>query len=122
MSDEDDVVNTVFLLLVCAQSVAGGLYDPKQTYTAGQRVTFQGCLYEAQWLVNQDESPAGVTLNNWESPWVHVSGKKHHQVAQVVEKKIVTPNSDYFEMINRMHDKLLAKVNEFRDPEHELVR
>ncbi len=40
---------------------------------AGDTVSFNGAIYEAQWWANPNQSPADITENSWESPWVLIS-------------------------------------------------
>lgn len=48
-------------------------YDKSKSYNAGEQVSFNNNIYEAQWWANPNDSPASVTENSWESPWILIS-------------------------------------------------
>ncbi|EKO3563400.1 chitinase [Vibrio fluvialis] len=52
---------------------AANLYNPNKSYVGGEQVSFNGAIYEAQWWANAQQSPAEITNNSWESPWVLIS-------------------------------------------------
>lgn len=68
--------NHLFVYLALATSVATNAtepYDRSQSYSAGAQVLYNGDMYEAQWWANPNDSPASVTANAWESPWILIS-------------------------------------------------
>ncbi|EEY38126.1 hypothetical protein [Vibrio mimicus] len=82
------------LLLSCAGSVlAAENYDPHQSYASGEQVYFDGKLYQAQWWANPNQSPAEITENSWDSPWVLISDSPEitPPVEPPVEPEIPTP-------------------------------
>ena len=69
--------NKLILLMAIAlpasPSFAFELYDPNQSYPGGVHVSFNGGVYQTQWWANPNQSPADITSNSWESPWVLIS-------------------------------------------------
>ncbi|MCU8156960.1 chitinase [Vibrio vulnificus] len=64
----------VSMMLALSGSItAAELYDTSKSYPSGEQVSFNGAIYEAQWWANPNQSPADITSNIWESPWVLVS-------------------------------------------------
>ncbi|ELA4932036.1 chitinase [Vibrio vulnificus] len=64
----------VSMMLALSSSItAAELYDTSKSYSGGEQVSFNGAIYEAQWWANPNQSPADITSNIWESPWVLVS-------------------------------------------------
>ncbi len=63
----------VLIMLAVSSSVfSAERYDPSKNYSAGTQVYFNEKIYEAQWWANPGDSPANITANSWESPWVFV--------------------------------------------------
>ncbi|WP_300177220.1 hypothetical protein [uncultured Aliivibrio sp.] len=52
---------------------AAELYVPSEHYPGGEQISFNGNIYETQWWANPGQSPADITENSWDSPWVWVS-------------------------------------------------
>ncbi|CAM4242677.1 glycoside hydrolase family 19 protein [Vibrio neonatus] len=61
------------LLAFSSAAFSAEIYDQSKSYSGGERVSFNGAIYEAQWWVNPNQSPADVTGNSWESPWILIS-------------------------------------------------
>lgn len=59
-------------LAVSASAFSAERYDPSKSYSAGTEVYFNEKIYKAQWWANPGDSPAKVTANSWESPWILV--------------------------------------------------
>ncbi|MGL5990829.1 MAG: hypothetical protein ACRCZT_04040 [Plesiomonas sp.] len=67
-------LNVLTLAMLMSGAVtAADLYDPTKSYPGGEQATLNNNLYETQWWANPGESPANITANAWESPWVFVS-------------------------------------------------
>ncbi len=47
-------------------------YDITKSYPEGEKVTFEGDIFQSQWWANAGQSPADVTDSAWESPWLAV--------------------------------------------------
>lgn len=69
-------------LLLSGSLSAAELYDPSKNYSAGAQVSLNGNVYEAQWWANPGQSPADITGNAWESPWILVSEGDSGETAQ----------------------------------------
>lgn len=73
-------------------TLAPGTYpawDPAATYTAGNRIMFQGVPYEAKWWTRGD-SPAAQSNNPDGSPWVPLTAK---QIEDINASATPTPSS-----------------------------
>ncbi|MGL4475879.1 MAG: hypothetical protein ACRCT7_15700, partial [Shewanella sp.] len=67
-------LNVLTLAMLMSGAVtAADLYDPARSYAGGEQATLNCNLYETQWWANPGESPANITENKWESPWVFIS-------------------------------------------------
>lgn len=60
-------------MAISSTAFATESYDPNKSYSAGTQVSFNGNVYEAQWWANPQQSPASMTGNSWESPWILIS-------------------------------------------------
>ncbi|MGZ9897317.1 CBM96 family carbohydrate-binding protein [Shewanella gaetbuli] len=60
------------LLLYVGASSAADSYDNSQSYQTGDRVIYQGKLYQAQWWAGPNQAPDEDVQNSWDSPWVLV--------------------------------------------------
>ncbi|MCD9481884.1 hypothetical protein GLP25_01615 [Photobacterium phosphoreum] len=67
------LLSIAILLTTSSSLFAAEAYNPQKNYSATEQVQFNGNIFEAQWWVNQNESPAHITQNSWESPWVFIS-------------------------------------------------
>ncbi|WP_240309011.1 hypothetical protein [Vibrio cholerae] len=89
-------LNLIALSIMLSGSLsAAELYNPSQNYPAGEQVSFNGNIYETQWWANPGQSPAGITENSWDSPWVWVSEESNDVTPP--EGDIVTTHLEYFE-------------------------
>ncbi|PAR32720.1 hypothetical protein [Vibrio metoecus] len=89
-------LNLIALSIMLSGSLsAAELYNPSQNYPAGEQVSFNGNIYETQWWANAGQSPAGITENSWDSPWVWVSEESDDVTPPVGD--IVTTHFEYFE-------------------------
>lgn len=89
-------LNLIALSIMLSGSLsAAELYNPSQNYPAGEQVSFNGNIYETQWWANPGQSPAGITENSWDSPWVWVSEESDDVTPPVGD--IVTTYFEYFE-------------------------
>ena len=61
------------LMVISGNAFATESYDPTKSYSTGAQVHFNDKTYEAQWWANPQDSPASVTGNSWESPWILIS-------------------------------------------------
>ena len=66
---------------------AAEAYDRSKSYSSGSQVSYNGNIYEAQWWANPNDTPATVTENAWESPWILISEGVE---ATVVHREIPT--------------------------------
>ncbi|WP_394200587.1 carbohydrate-binding protein, partial [Shewanella waksmanii] len=56
-------------LLISSSTLAADLYDPKQNYSGGSQVSFNGSIYQAKWWANPGQSPGDKVEHAWETPW-----------------------------------------------------
>ncbi|MGF1726426.1 hypothetical protein [Photobacterium nomapromontoriensis] len=117
---------SVSILLAASGSLfAAEKYDPSKSYATAETVEFSGSIYEAQWWANPNQSPAGVTQNSWESPWVFVS-KLESETAPSIDLPAPpvsepTPNmtetnkAHYVQIMNEMSLKMVQRVKELRE-------
>ncbi len=62
---------TILGILAVSSSVfSAERYDPSKSYSSGSEVYFNEKIFEAQWWVSPGDSPAKITANSWESPWI----------------------------------------------------
>ena len=64
---------------------ASNIYEASKSYQAGEKISFNGAIYEAQWWANPNQSPEHITENSWESPWVLIS-KTGGEIAPTVNQ------------------------------------
>ncbi len=62
----------LIMLAVSSNAFSAEHYDPSKNYSAGSEVYFNEKIFEAQWWANPGDSPAKITENSWESPWIFV--------------------------------------------------
>ncbi len=98
---------------------AADLYDAKQSYEQGEQVTFENAIYEAQWYANQNQSPADITENAWESPWVYIVELQEPDTETGTGTE---SNPEYVQIMNDMHKKMTLRLAELRrmgaDPDY----
>lgn len=63
----------LIMIAISGNALATDSYDPNKSYSAGTQILFNGNVYEAQWWANPQQSPATMTANSWESPWILIS-------------------------------------------------
>ncbi|WP_181314248.1 hypothetical protein [Photobacterium phosphoreum] len=112
---------SIAMLLTASGSVyTAEMYDLSKSYSAKEQVQLNGNLFEAQWWANQNESPANITQNIWESPWIFIaeleSGTVPEEVLPPPPIPEITPDIDtasqvkYVQIMNEMANKMVQRV------------
>ena len=71
-------LNLIALSVMFSSSVfAVELYDITKNYPTGEQAAYEGKIYETQWWANPGQSPADITENSWESPWIYIADDNH---------------------------------------------
>ncbi|MDD1792705.1 hypothetical protein LRP50_06170 [Enterovibrio sp. ZSDZ42] len=96
-------------LLLSGSLSAAELYNPAKNYTVGEQVSFNGNIYEAQWWANAGQSPAGITQNSWDSPWVWVSESSDDMTPPAGD--IISTDLQYFERGHTINSDTLGLSN-----------
>ncbi|PSW02160.1 hypothetical protein CTM91_03510 [Photobacterium aquimaris] len=116
---------SIAMLLTASGSVyATETYDPNKSYSAKEQVQLNGNLFEAQWWANANESPANITQNTWESPWIFIAELESDTVPEEVLPPPpipeITPDLDsasqvkYVQIMNEMANKMVQRVQELK--------
>ncbi|PSW31534.1 hypothetical protein C9J21_16130 [Photobacterium phosphoreum] len=117
------LLSIAILLTTSSSLFAAEAYNPQKNYSTTEQVQFNGNIFEAQWWVNQNESPANVTQNSWESPWVFVSESESvtpEDVLPVPPLAEVTPDIEqlsqakYVQVMNEMATQMVQRVSELK--------
>ncbi|OBU47538.1 hypothetical protein AYY26_00565 [Photobacterium phosphoreum] len=117
------LLSIAILLTTSSSLFAAEAYNPQKNYSATEQVQFNGNIFEAQWWVNQNESPAHITQNSWESPWVFISESESvtpEDVLPLPPLAEVTPNIEpesqvkYVQIMNEMAAQMVQRVNELK--------
>lgn len=117
------LLSIAILLTTSSSLFAAEAYNPQKNYSTAEQVQFNGNIFEAQWWVNQNESPAKITQNSWESPWVFISESESVTPEDVLPPPPlaeVTPDIEqesqvkYVQIMNEMAAQMVQRVNELK--------
>ena len=118
------LLSAAILLATSGSLFATETYDPSKSYSAKEQVQFNDSIFEAQWWVNPSESPANITQNAWESPWIFISKSESDTIPEEVlpppPESEITPEIDttnqvkYVQIMNEMASKMVERVKELK--------
>ena len=117
------LLSMAILLTASSSLFAAEMYDPNKNYSTKEQVQFNGNIFEAQWWVNQNESPATITQNTWESPWVFISTSEAitpEDVLPLPPPAEVMPEIEqvsqvkYVQIMNKMATQMVQRVSELK--------
>ncbi|MCD9494172.1 hypothetical protein [Photobacterium carnosum] len=117
------LLSMAILLTASSSLFAAEMYDPNKNYSTKEQVQFNGNIFEAQWWVNQNESPATITQNTWESPWIFISASEAitpEDVLPLPPPAEVMPEIEqvsqvkYVQIMNEMAAQMVQRVSELK--------